>query len=170
MKPMDYVYIAARIFIGGMFIYTGIIHILDPVGFAKAITNYQLLPFFSINIFAIILPWTELLAGIAILINRLEKGGSLITSLMLAAFTVALAISLYRGLSISCGCFSTNPEAEKISWLYLIRDSVLFLISAGIFLYSAIRNRDTYHKRRPRPCDGPRRKLNTIMAFEEQRR
>jgi uncharacterized membrane protein YphA (DoxX/SURF4 family) len=143
MKYLDYAYIAARIFIGGMFIYTGIIHILDPVGFAKAITNYQLLPFFSINIFAIILPWTELLAGIAILINRFEKGGALITTLMLATFTIALAISLYKGLDISCGCFSTDPEAEKISWLYLIRDGVLFVISFIIFVFPAIRKKDS---------------------------
>ncbi len=46
MKYIDYAYIAARLFIGGMFIYTGIIHGLDPAAFAKAITNYQLLPFF----------------------------------------------------------------------------------------------------------------------------
>ena len=135
MKYLDYVYIAARLFIGGMFIYTGIIHLLDPAGLARAITNYQLLPFFSINIFAIILPFIELFAGAAILINRFEKGGSLITSLMLATFTLALAISLYRGLDISCGCFSTNPDAEKISWLYMIRDIILFAISAGIFCY-----------------------------------
>ena len=139
MKYIDYAYIAARLFIGGMFIYTGIIHGLDPAAFAKAITNYQLLPFFLINIFAIVLPFVELLAGAAILINRFERGGSLITSLMLATFTVALAISLARGLDISCGCFSTNPDAKKISWLYMIRDIILFAVSAAIFLYPGIR-------------------------------
>jgi hypothetical protein len=135
MKYLDYAYVASRIFIGGMFIYTGIIHLLDPAGLARAITNYQLLPFFSINIFAIILPFAELLAGTAILINRLERGGSLITSLMLATFTVAIAISLIRGLDISCGCFSTSPDAEKISWLYMIRDIVLLAVSSAIFIY-----------------------------------
>ena len=139
MKYIDYAYTAGRFFIGCMFIYTGIIHGLDPAAFAKAITNYQLLPFFLINIFAIVLPFVELLAGAAILINRFERGGSLITSLMLATFTVALAISLARGLDISCGCFSTNPDAEKISWLYMIRDIILFAVSAAIFLYPGIR-------------------------------
>ena len=139
MKYLGYAYTAARLFIGGMFIYTGIIHLLDPAGLARAITNYQLLPFFSINIFAIILPFVELLAGTAILINRFERGGSLITSLMLATFTVALAISLIRGLDISCGCFTTDPDAEKISWLYMIRDIILLAVSAGIFLYPGIR-------------------------------
>jgi uncharacterized membrane protein YphA (DoxX/SURF4 family) len=141
MKTIDYIYIAARIFIGGMFVYTGVIHIMDPSGFAKAITNYQLLPFWSINLFAIILPWAELFAGLAIIANRFEKGGSMITTIMLAIFTIALAISLYRGLSISCGCFSTDPEAEKISWFYLLRDSILFIISSGIFVYPAIRRK-----------------------------
>jgi hypothetical protein len=139
MKYADYAYKAARIFIGGMFIYTGIIHLMDPVGLARAITNYQLLPFFSINIFAVILPFIELLAGTAILLNRFERGGSLITSLMLATFTVALAVSLIRGLDISCGCFSTSPDAEKISWLYMIRDIILLAVSAAIFIYPGIR-------------------------------
>ncbi len=143
MKYLDYAYIVARLFIGGMFVYTGIIHIMDPQGFARAITNYQLLPFFSINIFAIILPWTELLAGIAILINRFEKGGALITTLMLATFTIALAISLYKGLDISCGCFSTDPDAEKISWLYMVRDIALLVISAGVFIYPALKENKT---------------------------
>ena len=139
MKHIDYAYTAARFFIGCMFIYTGIIHGLDPGAFAKAITNYQLLPFFLINIFAIVLPFVELFAGATIIINRFERGGSLITSLMLATFTVAIAISLARGLDISCGCFSTNPDAEKISWLYMIRDIILFAVSAAIFLYPGIR-------------------------------
>lgn len=143
MKYLDYAYIVARLFIGGMFVYTGIIHIMDPQGFARAITIYQLLPFFSINIFAIILPWTELLAGIAILINRFEKGGALITTLMLATFTIALAISLYKGLDISCGCFSTDPDAEKISWLYMVRDITLLVISAGVFIYPALKENKT---------------------------
>jgi uncharacterized membrane protein YphA (DoxX/SURF4 family) len=141
MKPIDYAHIAARIIIGGMFVYTGIIHIHDPSGFAKAITNYQLLPFWSINIFAIILPFIELFAGIAILANRFGKGGSLITTLMLASFTIALVISLYRGLDISCGCFSTDPDAGKISWLYLLRDCVLLIISGGVFFFPVQKNK-----------------------------
>jgi uncharacterized membrane protein YphA (DoxX/SURF4 family) len=136
MKYLNYAYIAARLFIGGMFIYTGIIHFLDPAGFAKAITNYQLLPFWSINIFTITLPFIELFAGLAIVSGRFEKGGSLITTLMLASFTVALGISLYKGLDISCGCFSTDPEAGKISWLYMLRDVTLFIISFTIFIFS----------------------------------
>jgi len=140
MKVLDYIHIAARVLIGGMFVYTGIIHIHDPAGFARAITNYQLLPFWSINLFAIILPFIEIFAGLSILVGRFAKGGSLITTLMLASFTIALAISLYRGLDISCGCFSTDPDAGKISWLYLIRDIILLIISGGVFLFPAQKN------------------------------
>ena len=45
----------------------------------------------------------------------------------------ALAASLIRGLDINCGCFSTGPNAEKVSWFTLFRDSLVLI--PGLFAY-----------------------------------
>jgi thiol:disulfide interchange protein DsbC len=124
----------ARILIGVVFIYTGIIHIADPAGFVSAVAAYRILPPFTVNAFALILPWVELLAGLAIATGIGLPGGALAAIGMLVAFLIALSLSLYRGLDISCGCFSTSPGAQRISWIYLARDSALLLVAVFIFL------------------------------------
>lgn len=133
MKTYRIAHGLARILIGGIFIYTGIIHIADPEGFAQAVRAYQFLPDWLINAFALILPWVEVLAGVSVATGIFIQGGAMATSGMLLAFIIALAVSLYRGLDISCGCFTTSPDAQRISWAYLIRDSILLLASVIIF-------------------------------------
>lgn len=126
-------YAIAKVLIGGVFIYTGIIHSLDPHGFAQAILAYQILPAWSINFFALCLPWVELLAGLAIATGIFVRGGALAVIGMLSVFSIALVAALYHGLDISCGCFSTSPDAAQISWLYLVRD--IALLAPAFFIF-----------------------------------
>jgi len=129
----------ARILIGVVFIYTGLIHIADPAGFAAAVAAYRILPPFSVNAFALLLPWVELLAGLAIATGIGLEGGALAAIGMLAVFLIALAASLYRGLDISCGCFSTSAAADRISWLYLVRSRPAARSTLYLCLSSATR-------------------------------
>src|ERR1700736_4813318 len=47
----------ADLLVGGLFVYAGVIKILDPVGFANDIDNYRILPWaFSVRL-AFYLPW-----------------------------------------------------------------------------------------------------------------
>lgn len=135
MNTYRIAYGLARILIGVVFIYTGLIHIADPAGFASAVAAYRILPPYSVNAFALLLPWVELLAGLAIATGIGLEGGALAAIGMLAVFLIALAASLYRGLDISCGCFSTSAGADRISWLYLARDLALLLVAIFIFLF-----------------------------------
>ena len=57
---------------------------------------------------AIILPWIELVAGILLLFGVMVKENSAIISVLLLLFTIAIIISLARGLNIDCGCFGTT--------------------------------------------------------------
>ncbi len=141
MKKEQAAYIFARIITGGIFIYTGMIHLSDPEGFSKAVQSYELLPAGTVGIFSLVLPLIELLAGLSVFAGIFIRAGSLSTSFLLGCFTTALAISLYRGLDISCGCFTTAPDADKISWIDLARDTVLFLVSAFVVALSFRTNR-----------------------------
>lgn len=121
-----------RIVLGFLFILAAIEKIAQPEEFAKAITNYRLVPNAAVNLFAIVLPWVELLAGLSILVGLLTRGSSLILTFLLGVFIVAIGISLARGLDISCGCFGT-ADARKVGWIALGED--LLMLIGSLLLY-----------------------------------
>ncbi|MDD5712522.1 MAG: DoxX family membrane protein [Smithellaceae bacterium] len=123
-----------RLILGGIFLYAGIIKVLDPAGFALSIYNYRLLPAELINATAILLPWVEMTAGAALLLGIAVEGGSAIVAVLLLTFSSALAIDLLRGLDIACGCFST-AEGASIDWSYLIRDLGLMFMALIILFF-----------------------------------
>lgn len=101
----------------------------NPYEFFANVCGYELLGPKGVLIVATVLPWLELLVGIALLTN-ICVGGALVASVTMGAvFTVAQASALYRGLEISCGCFSQS-DASKISYATLLR-AVMLLLCAG---------------------------------------
>ena len=61
----------------------------------------------------------------------------------LVIFTVALGVSLHRGLDISCGCFSVAQEGERIAWQAIGRNLVLLFF--GILLVFRHMKKDLAH-------------------------
>lgn len=118
-------------FTGILFLAAGLPKILDPAGFAKAVYNYQLLPDVLINVTAIFLPWLEVLAGMALLVSRrLRDAASGILLALLILFSLAIAIDLYRGIDIACGCFSVSEDAAKIGWSKVAMNLAFIAIAA----------------------------------------
>jgi hypothetical protein len=118
-----------------MFLYTGVVHALDPKGFADAVANYRILPAVLVNPFAVALPLVEMITGIALILGILIPGSSLIIAGLLFVFALALGIALVKGLDISCGCFTTSKEAKSISWIYLVRDLGLLAMAVFVFCF-----------------------------------
>jgi len=127
-----YLALLFRVCLGVIFVYAGLVKIVDPLGFAHALYNYHILPPWMINPLAICLPWIEVLAGASLLVGIMISGGALVVSGMLAVFAVAIVVGLIRGLGIACGCFSTSASAEPITWLAVVRD--LLLLGMGIHI------------------------------------
>lgn len=126
---------AIRLLVGGIFIYAGSVKIADPHGFARSIFNYHLVGDQLVNASALLLPWLEVITGFAlILVPRLRRGASAWILAMLAVFTAAVAISLYRGLDISCGCFSTNPDAGGVGWRKVAENIGLMALAVISFM------------------------------------
>jgi putative oxidoreductase len=132
-----YVALAFRVVLGCMFLYTGVIHTLDPKGFADAVSNYRILPAVLVNPFAVVLPFIEMMTGAALILGILIPGSSLIIAGLLGVFALALGIALFKGLDISCGCFTTSREARSISWIYLVRDLALLAMAGFVFCFDA---------------------------------
>ena len=121
-----------RVVLGFVFIYAAVTKISDPEGFSQAINNYKLLPLFMVNVFAIILPWIELSAGVLLVFGISVKENSAIISGMLIVFILAVLISLFRGLDINCGCFGT-VDGSKVG-LQKILENIGLLVLGFILI------------------------------------
>jgi putative oxidoreductase len=129
-----YLLFFTRLVLGFIFVYASIEKISQPEEFARAIANYHLLPTAAVNLAAVILPWVELLVGLFLILGLLTRASSLLTISLLGLFTIAIAISLARGLDISCGCFGTS-SARKVGWSALGEDVAMLAGSLLIFVF-----------------------------------
>ncbi len=128
--------LAARCFLGATFIYASYSKILAPAVFAKIIYGYDLFPAMLINLFAIIIPFVELIAGLALVIGFYPRSAALIINAMLLAFIVSLSINIIRGHEFDCGCFAINAgNPSTFSGPLLIRDLVYFALGIQVFFF-----------------------------------
>lgn len=121
---------AVAIIIGGLFIYAGIVKVLDPVEFAREIDNYKILPWQPGVWLALFLPWLEIFCGLALITRVLYRGGVFILTALMSLFVLATIIAKMRGLDISCGCFGHASKYLTFAW-HLALD---FLLLGGLLL------------------------------------
>lgn len=104
--------------------------------FAMGVDSYQMLPAWAVSPFAHLLPPFELVLGLWLLTGVGLRFSSLLSTLAVCAFVIAMFSAYRRGLTISCGCFGPG---EQIGPKTFIRDGLLFLplslaVTAGAFL------------------------------------
>ena len=119
----------ARLVLGGTFLYASLDKIADPAAFARAIANFHLLPSGSEGFVAAILPWIEALAGGLLLLGLMTAGASLVVAALSATFAVAITSALWRGLDVSCGCFTLQPGAATAGWGHVGLDLALLAVA-----------------------------------------
>ncbi len=128
-RSYDVVLLLARLLLGGTFLYASLDKIADPAGFALAISNYRLLPSGSEGFLAALLPWVEALAGGLLLLGLMTAGASLVVAALSATFAAAITSALWRGLDVSCGCFTLQPGAAVAGWGHVGLDLALLALA-----------------------------------------
>ncbi|OEK00049.1 hypothetical protein BFP97_00315 [Roseivirga sp. 4D4] len=133
----------ARYIVGGLFIFSGLIKVNDPVGTQIKLEEYfsvfavDIAPFFEslkpISLFlSMLLSTLEVVLGIALLLKYREK---LVTTLLLAMivfFTFLTFYSAYFNKVTDCGCFG---DAIKLTpWESFIKDIVLLVFIVVLFV------------------------------------
>ena len=101
----QFVWRIVGVIVGGIFIYAGVIKVLDPIQFGIDIDNYKILPWFVSVRLAFYLPWLEIFCGLALIFRFLYRGGLSILAALTTVFIVATVAAKVRGLDITCGCF-----------------------------------------------------------------
>lgn len=126
-------YLIFRIVLGGIFIFSGTLKLIDPYKFASILYEYGILADLLIYPAAIILPLIEVIAGAGLLFNL--KYSLEIITLMLLMFIGVLWFGILNNLNIDCGCFSSdeiNQQGNLRAALY--RDFVFLSISVFLFI------------------------------------
>ena len=118
--------------VAGVFIYASVLKIADPADFAQSIKYYKLLPLWALHAMALLLPWWELGAGLALLLPGWRRAGSAIVFVLTCVFIGAIISAMVRGLDISCGCFGVH--SSKVGFLLLAFDLSLLLATGYVFL------------------------------------
>jgi uncharacterized membrane protein YphA (DoxX/SURF4 family) len=128
--------LAARMYLGWVFVYACLHKIAHPHAFALDIATYDILPLAVINLMAITLPWVELFAGAMLIVGFRVRGASLAVAGMMVMFLLAIIIALAKGLDLSCGCFASQTTKEDpISYLTVLRDAGWFFLAVYVAIF-----------------------------------
>jgi len=137
-----WVELIARWLLGATFIYASYHKILAPAEFAKLVYGYNLFPGELINIIAIVLPFIELITGLALILGFYPRSAAMIIMAMLILFILILSINIARGYEFDCGFFSVNKLSQAESpWVTIARDIVLFFLGIYVVQFKKDRNR-----------------------------
>ena len=104
--------IRVQLALGAIFVIAALPKIADPPSFAHMIYNYRLVPGSLINISALVMPWIELLAGLALILGVWKAAARTIVGILLAIFIIAISINLARNNAIDCGCFNVADRGK----------------------------------------------------------
>lgn len=117
-----------RAALGFLFVWAAMGKIGDLNAFAASVHNFRMLPASLETLFAMTLPWVELVAGLMLVLNLVPRAATALMILLLLVFLVALGNALYRNLDIDCGCFGTS-DAGSTAWKTVARDIVFLALA-----------------------------------------
>ena len=102
------------------------------------IYNYRLAPGAFVNALALVMPWVELLAGLALILGVWRREAAALAGLLLLVFIAAIGANLARGRAVDCGCFDVHSAGKgreelltDMRWV-LIRDTAMLLMVAQV--------------------------------------
>ena len=123
----------AQVLVGGLFIFSGLVKMNDPVGFSFKLEEYFSEEVLNLPIFeplalplAIILVAVEVLLGLALLLGLWKRAVLLLLSGMIGFFTFLTFWSAYFNQVTDCGCF--GDAIPLTPWESFYKDVVLCVL------------------------------------------
>ena len=126
-----------RVAIGGLFIFSGLIKLNDPVGFSIKLTEYFevfetpfMIPFALV--LAVIICIVEVALGMTVLMGLWRQITAWGLLLMIVFFTFLTFYSAYYNKVTDCGCF--GDAIPLTPWESFTKDVILSVLIGGLFM------------------------------------
>jgi uncharacterized membrane protein YphA (DoxX/SURF4 family) len=133
-KPLRWTLLVLRVIVGAVFLYGGYVKLAAPWAlFAMSIDSYHLIPFSLLEPMARTLPLAECALGLWLMVGFWPRVPSVLISLLLMVFFVAMVHAKITGQQIDCGCFGPGDPISK--WT-LLRDGSLLAASLAVTWFS----------------------------------
>lgn len=128
------VMILLRLCLGAVFIYASVHKILYPLKFKDVLGQYDILPYWLVNIMAVTLPWFEFWIGILVITGIFVRSCAVMQSGLLLSFIIAIGLNILRGLNFYCGCFENDNLFGGMNYLHIFLNIILLAMTGILFL------------------------------------
>jgi len=137
-KLQNWCVLTVRFILGGTFLFSGAIKASASEEFALALVPFTILPPAWTGVFAVTLAWTEILAGLLVVLPRVHRIGSAMIFLLTILFIGVLTWALSSDIIVSCGCFGGDePPSARAMQLAILRDVGIACAAAFTLVYRA---------------------------------
>jgi len=136
VRRSPYLSVACRILLGIIFIQFALSKIMRPAVFALNVVDYGMMPSWAVNLWALVLPWAELLSGLFLMLGIRTRAAATLIGGMNVIFILGLVNALYYNLPINCGC--VGETGEPVNWWKVLKNAGMLVMALQIFLYDRI--------------------------------
>ncbi len=116
-----------RVVMGGVFVIAAWDKMAHPDRFADIMMNYDILPADLVNLAAVWLAALEVVIGLTVIAGIWVRSAALLMSGLMLIFVLGIAWALFRGIDLTCGCFSTVAKEKGRDWLSLWQEIVILI-------------------------------------------
>ena len=134
----NFVGVVARFGLAAVWLYSGLIKLLNPLESRQAVQAYELLPSDLVPMVAVGLPAFEVILGLLLVLGLFLRPVAVLSGALLLVFIGGIISAWARGLQIDCGCFGGggyDENAGPATYLTEIARDIGFLALA-VFVYA----------------------------------
>jgi uncharacterized membrane protein YphA (DoxX/SURF4 family) len=131
--------LGGRVAVGLLFVVAGVLKLRNPEGFAEAMQGFKLVPDHLVSFLVFGLPWTEVIAGVLLVLGVWARANAILISLLLVSFMVGIWSVIARELSTKCACFGDLefPCKGEVGACQIIRNAVLLGLLIPVIVHGA---------------------------------
>jgi putative oxidoreductase len=133
IRRSPYMSMVCRLLLGAIFISFALSKILRPAVFALNTVDYGMMPAWGVNLWALALPWAELVVGLFLVLGIRTRAAATLIATMEVIFIVGLVNAIFHHLPINCGC--VGEVGEPVNWLKVLKNTGGLIMCIQIYFY-----------------------------------